>query len=275
MPFLLWSIALMIYGSIDITMLSLMTADDVVGWYGTAYRFIGIATFFPFAITFALLPNISSVGVMESRVLIRRCLDLGMLLSFAITVFFLVGAGAIIEFLGYPSGFQHTVLLLRILSLHIPLTTFAMISGVVVVASNREGARTKAAVAAALINPVLNLVAIPYFTHHYHDGAIGAAITSVMIEVFMTSVMFALVPRGVFARANAVMMLRAAGAGVLMAGAMCLMSPDGLIPMFVLGCAAFAAGAVVLRAVSVRELLEIGQTVARRRGAPPDATPTP
>lgn len=263
-PFVLWSIALMIYGTIDITMLSLMTTDEVVGWYGTAYRFIGIATFFPSAITFALLPNISNVGVMESRALIRRCLDLAMLLSFAITVFFVVGAGAIIDFLGYPAGFEHTALLLRILAWHIPLTTFAMIAGVVVIASNREAPRTKAAIAAAVVNPILNLAAIPYFTRAYGDGAIGAAITSVMIEVFMTSVMFALVPRGVFDRGNARTMLRGLGAAVLMAGAMVLASPYGLIPMFVLGCAAFGLGALVLRAVTIGELLEIGQKIARR-----------
>jgi O-antigen/teichoic acid export membrane protein len=266
-PFMLWGIALMIYGSIDITMLSLMTEDEVVGWYGTAYRFIGIATFFPSAITFALLPNISSVGVMESRSLIRRCLDLGMLTSVAITVFFFVGAQAIIDFLRYPAGFQHTVILLQILSLHIPLTTFAMISGAVVIASNREGPRTKAAIAAALVNPLLNLAAIPYFTHHYHDGAIGAAITSVMIEVFMTAVMFSLVPKGVFDRQNAITMLRCAGSGIVMAGAMILVAPYGLIPMFLFGCAAFGVAALALRAVSLRELLDMGQTILRGRAA--------
>ena len=264
-PFLLWSIALLVYATIDITMLSLMTSDQVVGWYGTAYRFVGIATFFPSAITMALLPNVSRGGIAESRSLIRRCLNLAMLISFAITVFFLVGASAIIDFLGYPAGFRHTVLLLRILSLHIPLTTFGMIAGVVVIASHREGARTKAAIIAAILNPLMNLAAIPYFEHSAGDGAIGAAITSVIIEVFMTSVMFALVPKGVFDGSNINNILRSLVAGLAMAAGMLIAAPFGLIPMTVLGGASLAITAVAVRAVSIGEIRGVLQTVAHRR----------
>lgn len=266
-PFMLWAVALLIYGSVDITMLSIMTRDDVVGWYSTAYRFIGIATFFPSAITAALLPNISNVGVKESRPLIRRCLDIAMLMSVALTVFFFVGASAIIDFLGYPEGFRHTVLLLRILSLHIPLTTFAMVSGSVVIASNRESARTKAGVIAAVVNPILNLAAIPFFAHAYNDGAIGAAITSVIIEVFMTSVMFALVPRGTFHRANLSRFLRSAVAGAVMAALMIAASPGGLLPMAVLGGFGFGVTALLVRAISIGDMTSMIGTVMKRKTA--------
>lgn len=263
-PFLLWSIALLVYATIDITMLSLMTSDQVVGWYGTAYRFIGIATFFPSAITMALLPNVSRGGIAESRALIRRCLNLAMLISFGITVFFLVGASAIIDFLGYPEGFRHTVLLLRILSLHIPLTTFGMIAGTVVIASHREGARTKAAIIAAILNPLMNLAAIPYFQHSTGDGAIGAAITSVIIEVFMTSVMFALVPKDVFDKSNINNILRSLVAALAMAAGMLIAASYGLIPMTVLGGACLATTAVAVGAVSIGEMRGALQTITQR-----------
>lgn len=266
-PFMLWAVALLIYGTVDITMLSIMTHDDVVGWYSTAYRFIGIATFFPTAITMALLPNISNAGVTESRPLIRRCLDIAMLISVALTVFFFVGASAIISFLGYPAGFRHTVLLLRILSLHIPLTTFAMVSGSVVIASNREAARTKAGVIAAIANPIMNLAAIPFFAHVYNDGAIGAAITSVIIEVFMTSVMFALVPRGTFHRANLSRFLRSVAAGAVMAALMIAASPGGLIPMALLGGLGFALTALLVRAISIGDMTSMIGTVMKRKTA--------
>jgi hypothetical protein len=52
-----------------------------------------------------------------------------------------------------------------------------------------------------------------------------------------------------------------------MAGAMILVAPYGLIPMFLFGCAAFGVAALALRAVSLRELLDMGQTILRGRAA--------
>lgn len=267
LPFLIWGVSLLIYGTIDITMLSLMTNDDVVGWYGTSYRFIGIATFFPFSVTMALLPTISSSTREQSRALVQRCLDLVMFVSVPTSVFFLVGAHALILFLHYPAGFDNSIILLRILSLHIPLTAFTMVAGTVLIAYDKEGPRTKAAVAAAVLNPIINLAAIPYFQHMNGNGAIGAAIVSVAIEVFMLVVMLLLLERGTFGRHNLYGAMRSVAAGIPMAAVMIAVSPFGLLPMMFLGGATFVVAALFFRAITVDEIKEIRAIVRSRTSA--------
>lgn len=264
LPFLIWGISLMIYGTIDITMLSLMTNDDVVGWYGTSYRFIGIATFFPFSVTMALLPTISNSTREQSRALVQRCLDIVMFVSIPTAVFFLIGAHALIAFLHYPEGFNHSIILLRILSVHIPLTAFTMVAGTILIAYNKEGPRTWAAVAAAIFNPLINLAAIPYFQRMNGNGAIGAAIVSVVVEIFMVIVMLVLLERGTFDRSNVFRMIRSLSAGVPMAAVMILISPYGLIPMMVLGGITFVVAALAVKAITIDELHEMRSIVGVR-----------
>lgn len=269
-PFLIWGLSLVIYGTIDITMLSLMTNDTVVGWYGTSYRFIGVATFFPFSVTMALLPTISNSTREQSRALVQRCLNLVMFVSIPTAVFFLIGAHALITFLHYPAGFSNSVILLRILSVHIPLTAFTMIAGTVLIAYDKEGPRTKAAIAAAIFNPLINLAAIPYFQHMNGNGAIGAAIVSVVVEIFMVIVMLVLLERGTFGRSNVFGMLRSLSAGVPMAAVMILVSPYGLIPMMVLGGLTFVVAALAVRAITIDEILEM-RSIIRPRSVDEDA----
>jgi O-antigen/teichoic acid export membrane protein len=272
-PFFIWALALLIYGTIDITMLSVMTDDDVVGWYGTAYRFVGIAIFFPMSVTTALLPSISAAP-RDSKALIRRCLDLVVFISVPIAVFFFVGAQAIIDMLHYSSGFDHATILLRILSLHIPLTGVSMIAGTVLIAMDREGARTKAAIVAAILNPLLNLAAIPIFDQLNGNGAIGAAIISVFIEVFMLAAFLRMLEPGVFSSASAIVAVRCLAAGIVMGGVMFALAPYTIVAMTLFGSIVYVIAAIVFRAVTIDELLELPRLVVSRRTPEPIAVPS-
>jgi len=242
-----------------------LTDDDVVGWYGTAYRFIGFAGFFPFALTTALLPSISAAPLEELRALTRRALDITMFISIPLTMFFIVCATAIIDFLGYSSDYDNSIILIRILALHVPLVGFTMIGGTVLIAENREGLRTKVAVAAAIIAPVLNLATIPYFQSRFDNGAIAAAINSVIIEVFVAIAIVIVVEGGVFSRQNLMTALRCVVAALPMGAAMYLAAPGGLLAMMAVGGIVYLVAALLVKAVSVDELRELASTAIRKR----------
>jgi hypothetical protein len=55
-------------------------------------------------------------------------------------------------------------------------------------------------VGAAVANPLMNLVLIPFTEHHYHNGAIGAAIALMLTEVLIALVGIMIVGRHVFDR---------------------------------------------------------------------------
>lgn len=267
-PFFLWRVSLIVYGTIDVTMLQLMTSDDVVGWYGTAYRFIGVSAFVPFAVALALLPSLSSAKAAEFRALAQRSLDFVVMLAIPISALLFVTAGELIQFLRYPAEFNNTVVPLRILSLHIPLTAVSMITGTVLIARDKESTRTRIAIFACALNPALNLMAIPYFQHAYGNGAIGASITTVITEIFMFTVILLRVAPNTFAWSNVSHGLRCVAAGVVMGAVMWFLAPFGFLPMVAVGGVIYLTAIIGFGATSVSQLLEMPR-ILRQRGISP------
>ena len=263
-PFLALSITASIYGGIDVTMLSLLTEDKVVGWYGAAYRLIGVPAFIPFALTTALLPGISRAWDAGADRAAGRVLEVAFVLTLPVALFLLVGAAPIIEFLRYPREFNHSIVLLRILSVHVPLVALSMVITTVVIARNTEKALLFITVAAAAVNPLLNLAAIPFFQREYGDGAIGAAIVTVVTEGLVCAGGCWLIRASVFSRASAVACLRAMAAGVPMALAMWATIPLGLVGVIAAGGASYLVFAVAFGAIRIDDVVRVGQ-LARGR----------
>jgi O-antigen/teichoic acid export membrane protein len=266
-PFLVWSVALLIYGSVDIVMLSLMEEEAVVGWYGLAYRFVAIPAFIPSAVATALLPSLSAATGEEFTRLARRCVDLLTVITVPITLFFVFGSASLIDFMRYGSGFDNSVILMQILGLIGVPVALGIVAGTALMATDHESAWAKVAVAAAVLNPLMNLVAIPYFAANYDNGAIGAAITTVITEGGMLTAALILAPRGIFGRDTIATFVRALLAGVPMVGATLLAAPYGFIPLLAAGSLAYAIGAVLFGAVRPRDIIELPRTVLARRPA--------
>ncbi|MDE3095521.1 MAG: flippase [Chloroflexota bacterium] len=266
-PFLAWGIATTIYGGIDVTMLSLFSNDHVVGWYGAAYRFVGIPAFIPFALTTALLPSLSRAIDTRSDRAAGRALEIAVLLTLPIALFLLVGAAPTIHFFRYAPAFDHSIVLLQILSLHVPLVAISMIAVTVLIARNREKAWLVVSVGAAILNPLLNLVAIPYFQHLNGNGAVGAAITTVITEASVVAGAFWLLRKDTFGWANALVCARGLAAGVPMVLAMWLATPYGLIPIIAAGGLSYGVAALAFGAVRISELRELPGLIRAKGGA--------
>jgi O-antigen/teichoic acid export membrane protein len=264
-PFFIWSVSYIIYGTIDITLLSLLADDKVVGWYGLAYRIVGIPAFIAFAVTTALLPALSSAKGEEFQAVASRCMDLAVIMIVPIALFLLVGASSLIDFLDYPEGFDHSIVLIRILSLHVPLVAVSMVAGTVLIALDRELARTRMAIAAAVLNPLANLIAIPFFAAISDNAAIGTAIVTVCTEACIVTASLIFVGRGVFTSANVATGVRCLGAGAVMSIAMITAIPYGLIAVMAIGGATYPLAALLFRAVSIRDLRDAGALLRPRR----------
>jgi O-antigen/teichoic acid export membrane protein len=263
-PFLGASIALIIYGGIDVTMLSLMTREEVVGWYGAAYRFIGIPGFVAGAITMALFPAIVGASRETSTIMARRAFDVAVMVTLPVALLLVVSAGQLIELLRYPSGFQHSVILLRILAIHVPLVSISMVINTVLIARNRERAWLVLGLAAAVLNPTLNLAAIPWSAHLTGDGAIGAAIVTVITEVFIVGGSFVLVGTHTFDDSNLRIGARSATAGGLMVAAMLLVYPMVFFAVAGAGALTYGAGLLLMRATSIGEIRDLIDLVMSR-----------
>ncbi len=261
LPFLLWNGVLLIYGSIDIPLLSAMANNATVGWYTLAYKWISLPAFFASIVVTAFLPSLSAHGAEVSAEFItmaNRALRLVGFIGAPIATGIALVAYDVITMLHYPSGFIHAAPLMRILALHIPIVGVDMVLGIVLIASDRQKQWVTVGCLAAILNPLLNLVAIPMSIKIFGNGAIGASIITVVTELFMMVGAIYLRPRGVLDRATTRFLLRCALASLPMIPAVMACTGAWLPAKIAVGAALYALSSLALRTVSVREVHRTG-----------------
>ena len=166
LPFLVWVIFGEIYIRIDVLMLSLMTADAVVGWYGAATRLYGTLLFIPNILMTSVFPAMMRLGAggPDDAAFGRASERLMNLLLFAAVP---VAAGTIavaapfVKLLYGTGSFQQAAPNLQILGASILLVCIDVVLGTALIARGREKPWAGMAIAAAVFNPLLNLWAIP------------------------------------------------------------------------------------------------------------------
>jgi O-antigen/teichoic acid export membrane protein len=271
LPFFAWQAALTIYGHVDILLVSLLTRSAVVGWYSAAYRIVGIATFAPVIVAGVVFPALSASARRrpdEFRAIAHRSLQAVLLLTVPIAFGSIVLAGPLIDFLGYPEPFVNSVPLIMILALHIPIVGVDMIIGSALNALDRQRQWALTGAAAAVLNPSVNLLLIPVFERATGNGAIGAAVTAVLTELFMLVAGLYLLRGRVFGRRSLGVTLRCLGAGLIMAGAVWLLR-DRVLPVPILaGAAVYVLASLALGTVSLSDALRLRLYASSRRPAP-------
>jgi O-antigen/teichoic acid export membrane protein len=266
LPFLVWQASLQIYGQIDILILSLMSSDSAVGWYATAYRLIGVPVFAPAIIVGAVFPALSAAAANPSRITyiavkaLRACLIITVPMSFGMAVL----SARIPGLLDYPADFNNIIAPVSILALHVPIVGVTMIIATCLYAIEKHWSWVKVGIAAAVLNPVMNIPLIYLTESLYDNGAIGAAFGTLLTEVLMLCLGIALLPRWVLGRSAVEHGFRTCLAGLVM---VLVIFPLRQIPL----AAVVAAGAVVyslalfaLKAISLDECGSLLRQLRRR-----------
>ncbi|HEY8814894.1 MAG TPA: flippase [Candidatus Dormibacteraeota bacterium] len=245
LPFLVSQAALFVYGQIDTVMLSFMTRDAVVGWYVAAIRVMSVPQVVPSILITVLFPAFAAGAHLPDRYnpIVRRAITLIVLINLPMAVGIGLMPDRIIHVLHYPAAFEHSIIPIVLLAAGIPLIATDMVIFTALNAGDRQKQLAMLGVAAALLNPILNLVAIPYTQAAFGNGAIGAAATTTLTELFMLGVGLRMLRQGTLDRATGTFALRCLLAASLMAAVvMPLRSLPLLIPI--------AAGAIVYGAAS-------------------------
>ena len=276
LPFFAWSVVLLFYWQIDITMIKAMVpehADAVVGWYAAASRLTNIPLFLPMIVVAPLLPALSAERNAESakfRDMVARSLRLVTLVALPAGAAVLILSNQVTDLLHYPPGFGPVSILLRILALNVPLVAIDMILGTALIAAARQRAWTIVGVVAGIFNPLVNLWAIPFTQARFGNAAIGAAVVTVATELVMFAGALYLRPKGVFTRWDGWYIVRCLIATAVMAPVVLLFSRlanVGLFASLLYGAITYAAVAYSLKLVRDDELLSLLSLVTVRVGA--------
>jgi O-antigen/teichoic acid export membrane protein len=275
MPFFAWSVVLLFYWQIDITMIKIMVpehANAVVGWYAAASRLTNIPLFLPMIVVAPLLPALSAERDASSpkfRDMVSRSLRLVTLVALPAGVAVMILSNQVTDLLHYPKGFGPVSILLRILALNVPLVAIDMILGTALIAAARQRAWTVVGVIAGIFNPLVNLWAIPFTQKVFGNAAIGAAVVTVATELVMFAGALYLRPRGVFTRWDTWYIARCAIATAVMAPVVILFSRVanvGLFASFIYGAITYATVAYTFKLIRDDEILSLVSIVTSRLG---------
>jgi O-antigen/teichoic acid export membrane protein len=269
LPFFVWQAAMLIYGQIDTVLLSFLASDAVVGWYAAAYRIVMIPVFVPSIIVTVIFPALSAAASHAPTFngIARRALHASALISIPMALGIMLLSADIIELLGYPETFQHSAIPLALLAPHLPIAAVDVILGTVLNTKDRQRQWALTAVAAAVLNPLLNFVAIPYAQAMFGNGAIGAAAITTFTECFMLVVGLRLLPKGVFDRDTGLDVLRSLGAGAAMCGAVLVTRELPIIVPVVLGAAIYGGTCLAVGAVTITDIKQLRLHVMQRGAA--------
>jgi len=133
-----------------------------------------------------------------------------------------------------------------------------MVLGTVLIASDRQRQWVIVGCLAAILNPLLNLIAIPLSIRIFGNGAIGASIITVVTELTMMVGAIYLRPRGVLDLATTGYLSRCVAASLPMIPAVLVCGGLWLPAKIAVGMVVYALSSLVLRTVSVRDVHRSG-----------------
>jgi len=269
-PLMALTIFNMIYGTIDVPIIGYITEGNAqVGWYSLAYKWIGIPIFIATAVVSAYFPRFSAHGspiTKEFGPLVNNALRLVLFASVPAAIGLALVADELITAL-YQPAYQPAIVLMQILAGHVPLAAMDTVLAVALIASNRQGRYLFVSIVAAILNPLACIVLITVTDVRYGNGAIGAAIVTVLTELIVMCGAIWLRAPGVLDRPTVGRALRIGAAGALMVPVLLLADPLPLLVQVLLGGVTYGVGIVLFGAVTRAEIRSFVTAVRSRRRA--------
>ena len=268
LPFMGWAVFQTLYGQTDPVVLKMVTNDATVGWYAAAFRLVGTTLFLPTALCTALLPTLSRLhreDAGEFRLLARRMLGLIMLCGVPIALVLLLLPDRLIALLHYPAGFRHSIPVLRVGGVGVLLWFAGGALGTTIFASDGQARMFRTAMMASLLGIPACFVGA-YVGHHvWHNGAVGAITSDVVLETYLIGSYLRLVPPGTFNGESLRLIGRCALASLPMAALLAFLSTQGWGLWSLLPCTlVYLAMCVALRCLRVQDLAMARQVIARK-----------
>lgn len=223
LPFLIWTIFSEIYLRVDVIMLKGMTSDSIVGWYGAGFRLYNAFMFLPHLFNIVFFPPMTRVANDPDRqedfkTNVARLLNLMLFVAMPISIVLLVLAKPALELLYGDSAFLNAAPCLQLFSVSLFLTCIDVLLATILITKHKEKQWSYMAIAAAALNPAMNAFMIPWSQHAYGNGGIGAALATVITEIFMMAGAISMLPKGILSfRKAGLNIFKAACAGGCMA----------------------------------------------------------
>jgi len=194
LPLIMISFFKTVFVRADTILLSIFKGDEVVGWYNAAYSLVLGLHVIPALIVTAIVPTMSYYYVASREKLkvvyekyFRFLVMLGLPAAMGATLL----SDKIILFL-YGSEFTNSIIALQILSWDILLLFLYTFLGGLLISIDRQNEMAIAALITAVVNVIINIILIPYFSY------VGAAIATVSSEMVLFGIYFYIISKHIY-----------------------------------------------------------------------------
>ena len=227
-PFLLYGVLGVIYYRVDTVLLSLMTNDAVVGWYGAGYRLFDTLVFLPniiiSAIMYPVFSRLSLHSHRQLKIALEKSLNFLLFCGLPIATAMIAAAPGIIGFLYHRADYTNSIPVLQALAPGLVFLYINTALSTTIVSMSQEKKIPIMASAALVFNLALNVVLIPLYQH------IGAAIVTSLTELLLLGMSIPLVPRSVRPTGSVLVGIKALISCLAMA---LVLLPLGRFPIYV------------------------------------------
>jgi len=261
-PFLIYGVLGVIYYRIDAVLLSLMTNDAVIGWYGAGYRIFDTLFFLPGLVIGAIMyPVFSKLSVSSEsalRIAIEKSLNFLLFCSLPISMVMIAAAPNIVDFIYHRSEFVHTVPVLQALA---PGLVFLYVNSVLIatiMSTKREKKMIIMAAIALVFNLGLNIVLIPRYQH------VGAAIVTSLTELLLLCVAIIFIPRQLLPVGSLRVGLKALIASLIMALAIWSLHTLTIFVILPVGMLVYLGAATLLVTIPRKDLKALYTAVRQK-----------
>lgn len=183
-PFFVINVLNMLYFRIDTVMISLIRDFSEVGFYNMVFNIVKATLIIPMAFSAVIYPVFSSLYHNESllKSIYKRNFSQLLTISIVLTLILTLFSKQIV-LLAFGDKFTVSSKALFVLSLSIPFIFINKLNAMALFSVNLEKWPVYILISGVFINVVLNAVVIPQY------GFIGAAVTTVITEIFIFAVL--------------------------------------------------------------------------------------
>jgi O-antigen/teichoic acid export membrane protein len=268
LPFYVNAAAIALYAKIDITIMSMLSSDVEVGWYGSAGNIAGIAMLLAPLMGWVLMPQLSRAAARADEELLamfRRALEL--LLALAIPVSMVMGLSAdVVIRVVFGAAFAPAIPSLEILSPMFVLTYLAMLTATTLILLGRGWSVTLISIGSLLLNALLNLLLLRPALRWLGPGGAGIAASwiSVATEVAVALAMIVAIGGRSLDKKNMTVFAKSVGACTVVVAMHVALARIGPLRLL-LDMVVYAAIVISTGAVRVGELYAVAKGALSRR----------
>jgi O-antigen/teichoic acid export membrane protein len=220
-PYLMSGLGLVLYGRVDVLIISSLVSREQIGWYGAASQLFGTLLFIPVVFTTAIFPMLTRTYTNAPDSLpkiLRKTFDLMLLGGIPIGLGLFVVADQLMVLLLGP-GFFQSGHILALMGIVLIFTYQNVLIGRFLISTDRQNSWTLIMAIAVVVTVPLDLLLVPWCQQTFGNGAIAGALSFIVTEFGMAAIGIWLLPKGSLGWSNVRAGAKIIGSGLAMAAA--------------------------------------------------------